>query len=110
MANRYIEGYLGISQNSLRFLLEFVLRNEPCVRTVLQRLENYGKIHNCTLSNRLAPSLCISYSTKSDIHVIIMNPSDGGNPTVWQKFWKKPFRLHIIPKTKGLDESLFNKE
>ena len=23
---------------------------------------------------RLAPSLCISYSTKSDIHGIIMNP------------------------------------
>ena len=28
-----------------------------------------------SVSPRLAPSLCISYSTKSDIHGIIMNPS-----------------------------------
>ena len=31
---------------------------------------------------RLAPSLCISYSTKSDIHGIIMNPQMGGDITV----------------------------
>ena len=33
-------------------------------------------------STRLAPSLCISYSTKSDIHGIIMNPQMGGDITV----------------------------
>ena len=32
---------------------------------------------NKTYSPRLAPSLCISHSSKSDIHEIIMNPLDG---------------------------------
>ena len=36
---------------------------------------------------RLAPSLYISYSTKSDIHGIIMNPSDGWGSYCLMKYF-----------------------
>ena len=52
---------------------------------------------------RLAPSLCISYSTKSDIHGIIMTPQMGGDITVRDEILlsahilvKKPYSPHII--------------
>ena len=51
---------------------------------------------------RLAPSLCISYSTKSDIPGIIMNPQMGGDITVRDEIQphilvKKSYSPHIIP-------------
>ena len=60
---------------------------------------------------RLAPSLCISYSTKSDTHGIIMNPSWWEREiTLWwntksapQILEKNSFSPHIIHK---LEESL----
>ena len=61
---------------------------------------------------RLAPSLCISYSTKSDIHVIIMNPPMILLSDEIQFFLsapnsgKKTFSSHTIPTTTGLEESL----
>ena len=36
------------------------------------------KLLSCPLTSRLAQSLYISHSTKSDIHGIIVNPTDGG--------------------------------
>ena len=36
-----------------------------------------GSLSVNTTNGTLAPSLCISYTTKSDIHGIIMNPSYG---------------------------------
>ena len=61
----------------------------------------------------LAPSLCISYSTKSDIHGIIIN-INLYNTKTYLKYkllsaphsGKMSFSPHIIPKTKGLEEIL----
>ena len=60
---------------------------------------------------RLATSLCISYSTKSDIHGIIMNPYNTKASLKYKLLSashssKKSFSPHIIPKTKGLKGSL----
>ena len=62
---------------------------------------------------RLAPSLCISCSTKSDIHGIIMNPPRWVGKLLRDEIQshpqilaKKSFSPYIIPKTKGLEESL----
>ena len=59
---------------------------------------------------RLAPRLCISHSTKSDIHWVIINTLDewenllSGEPNSG----KKSFSPHIISKTKGFkEESLY---
>ena len=48
----------------------------------LRRAPEVQSIFPDSLLTRLAPSLCISYSTKSDIHAIIMNPQMGGDITV----------------------------
>ena len=64
---------------------------------------------------RLAPSLCISHPTKSDIHEIIMHPIEEGKILLYAEIQilmsashsgKKSYSPHIIPKTKGLEESL----
>ena len=56
------------------------------------------------LYGRLAPSLCISYSTKSDIHGIIMNPYNTKTylKCVNHNLVKKSFNPYIMPNTKGL--------
>ena len=83
------------------------LRKEVVLGMILIWIQNMSSGHP-----RLAPSLCISYSTKSkpDIHGIIMNPY---NTKTYLKYFcqphilvKKSFSPHIIPKTKGLEESL----
>ena len=59
---------------------------------------------------RLAPSFCISHTTKSDIHEIIMHPLEEGKIILYAEIphilVKKSYSPHIIPKTKGLEESL----
>ena len=59
---------------------------------------------------RLAPSLCISHPTKTDIHEIIMHPLEEGTILLYAEIQphilvKKSYSPHIIPKTKGLEES-----
>ena len=68
---------------SMKFLMKF--KKVPVDRTVREVLTEDGNDNDTAdgisielyelIKNRLAPSLCISYSTKSDIHGIIMNPS-----------------------------------
>ena len=53
--------------------------------------------------DRLAPSLCISYSTKSDIHGIIMNPQMGGDITV-----RDEIRLSAPHSGKKVIQSSYN--
>ena len=63
---------------------------------------------------RPAPSHTLSYSTKSDTHEIIMNPSDRWGTYSLMKYFcphknsekKMSYSPHIIPKTKGLEASL----
>ena len=61
---------------------------------------------------RLAPSLFIPHPTKSDIHEIIMHPLEEGKILLYAEISqphmlvKKSYSPHIIPKTKGLEESL----
>ena len=56
---------------------------------------------------RLAPSLCTSYSTKSDIHGIIMNPQMGGDITVRIKY-KNFCQPHILVKKSWSNNTSYN--
>ena len=63
-------------------------------------------LNNGQFTEGLTPSL-LSYSTKSDIHGIIMNPS-GGWALSAPHSGKNVISPHIIPKTKGPEESLIS--
>ena len=109
----------------INFITHFIENTSNLFRTSRKSLHDY-RIHSkgkgphkelivqaSCLAVRLAPSLCFSYSTRLDIHEIFMNPPDGWETYHLMKHFcqhqtvgKKSFSPHVVPKTKGLDESL----
>ena len=54
---------------------KLALFQKPYIESSVEEVQYINFLPTSTVS-RLAPSLCISHSSKSDIHEIIMNPLD----------------------------------